>query len=98
MRKRIILAAGALLLGAGFQDPASADRAAVERAALDYVEGVYEVKPELIERSVHPDLAKVGFSIYQAKRQSFSFVAYETDLKCTGIGWHINAEITFKIG
>lgn len=38
------------------------DRAGVERAVLDYVEGVYEVKPELIERSVHPDLDKFGFA------------------------------------
>ncbi len=38
------------------------DRAGVERAVLDYVEGVYEVKPELIERSVHPDLQKFGFA------------------------------------
>lgn len=39
----------------------SNDRAAVKRAVLDYVEGVYEVKPELIERSVHPDLKKLGY-------------------------------------
>ena len=39
-----------------------ADREGVERAVLDYVEGVYEVKPELIERSVHPDLKKFGFA------------------------------------
>lgn len=34
---------------------------AVERACLDYVEGVYEVKPEYIERSVHRDLKKFGY-------------------------------------
>lgn len=38
------------------------DRIEVERAVLDYVEGVYEVKPELIERSVHPELKKFGFA------------------------------------
>ena len=37
------------------------DRDLVERAVLDYVEGVYEVKPELIERGVHPNLSKFGF-------------------------------------
>lgn len=37
-----------------------ADRTAVERAVLDYVEGLYRAKPELIERSVHPELAKYG--------------------------------------
>ena len=37
------------------------DREAVERAVLDYVEAVEQGKPELIERGVHPDLAKLGF-------------------------------------
>lgn len=37
------------------------DKISVERAVLDYVEGVYDVKPELIERGVHPDLKKFGF-------------------------------------
>ncbi len=37
------------------------DKAAVERAVLDYVEGIYDVKPELIERSVHKDLKKFGY-------------------------------------
>lgn len=37
------------------------DQQAVHRAALDYVEGIYEVKPDLIRRGVHPTLAKRGF-------------------------------------
>ena len=37
------------------------DREAVERALLDYVEGVEQGRPELIERGVHPELAKFGF-------------------------------------
>lgn len=41
--------------------PQSDDRAAVHQAALDYVTAVYEAKPELIERSVSPDLTKYGF-------------------------------------
>lgn len=39
----------------------SEDETAVHRAVLDYVEGVYEMKPELIERSVHPEMKKFGF-------------------------------------
>src|SRR6187431_162760 len=39
----------------------AADREAVRLAALDYVEGVYNVQPERIERSVHPTLVKRGF-------------------------------------
>lgn len=37
------------------------DKKAVERAVLDYVEGVYEMKPDLIRRSVHPELQKIGY-------------------------------------
>jgi hypothetical protein len=37
------------------------DREAVRQAALDYVNAVYESKPELIERSVSRDLTKHGF-------------------------------------
>lgn len=40
---------------------AAADRAAVERAALDYVEAIYESDPARVERSVHPQLTKRGF-------------------------------------
>ena len=39
------------------------DQEAVKEAVLDYVEGVYEVNPARIERSVHPDLAKRGFFV-----------------------------------
>ena len=38
-----------------------ADVDAVRAAVLDYVEGLYEVAPERIERSVHPKLAKLGW-------------------------------------
>jgi hypothetical protein len=40
---------------------AAQDREAVRQAALDYVEGVYNVQPERIQRSVHPTLDKRGF-------------------------------------
>lgn len=37
------------------------DREAVRMAVLDYVEGIYQMQPERVERSVHPNLAKIGF-------------------------------------
>lgn len=40
---------------------AQSDAEGVERAVLDYVEAIEQAKPELIERSVHPELAKFGF-------------------------------------
>ena len=37
------------------------DRELVRQAVLDYVEGVYQVEPSRIERSVHPNLSKTGY-------------------------------------
>ncbi|HKO96750.1 MAG TPA: nuclear transport factor 2 family protein [Pyrinomonadaceae bacterium] len=39
----------------------NADKEAVRQAVLDYVEGIYNVEPARIERSVSPNLAKLGF-------------------------------------
>lgn len=49
-----------LAWSAGASQERAAERAAVGRAVRDYVEGIYEVRPELIERGVHPALAKRG--------------------------------------
>ncbi len=35
-----------------------ADSAAIEQAALDYIQGYYSGNPERMERALHPDLAK----------------------------------------
>lgn len=43
------------------QDASAKDRYAVKRAAIDYIEALYDCKPEFIERSVHPKLTKLGF-------------------------------------
>lgn len=43
------------------QAQGKSDKAGVKMAVLDYVEGIYEVEPERIERSVSQDLAKVGY-------------------------------------
>jgi len=55
----------AVTLALGFhalaQKATDADREGVRRAVLDYVEGIYEVKPELIDRGVHADLVKFGY-------------------------------------
>lgn len=50
------------------------DRELIRRAALDYVEGVYEVDPSKIERGVHPELAKRGFF---AKRGETAYAEYK---------------------
>jgi hypothetical protein len=56
----VALTAGAPFAGSAQTKP-NADRDAVRQAALDYVEGIYNVQPERIQRSVHPSLVKRGF-------------------------------------
>ena len=60
-----ILSLFALILALSFATDAQTneDREAVRRAALDYVESIYDVDPSKVERSVHPDLVKRGFFI-----------------------------------
>ena len=62
--KRLMLIAFALTLTLFLftvQSQSNDEREAVRQAVLDYVEGVYNVDPSRIERSVHPELAKRGF-------------------------------------
>jgi hypothetical protein len=52
------------------------DKEAVKQAVLDYVEALYEVDPARIERSVHPDLFKIGFEkdkdgVYKPYRMTY---------------------------
>ena len=63
MKKLTLLAAAvAFVIGSVTARPQSSDeRERVRQAVLDYVEGVYQVEPARIERSVHPDLSKRGF-------------------------------------
>jgi hypothetical protein len=55
--------AGALALAVPVTPSAqgAGDREAVRQAALDYVEGIYNVQPDRIRKSVHPSLVKRGF-------------------------------------
>lgn len=65
MRRTVIGAAIVMMLAAipagASAQTAAADREAVRLAALDYLEGIYNVQPERIERSVHTTLVKRGF-------------------------------------
>ena len=56
-----LLAAAASVAAAVAFTQAASDREAVRLAALDYVEGIYSVQPERIQRSVHSALVKRGF-------------------------------------
>lgn len=56
----------------------SSEEEAVRQAVLDYVEGIYDVEPDRIERSVHPELAKRGFYVPRdAKTYKESPMNYE---------------------
>ena len=43
------------------QSTATAEKEAVRAAAMDYLDALYQAKPELIARSVHTDLSKRGY-------------------------------------
>ena len=63
---KILLALPALvsvaaLAGPTTPTPGEDDEKAVHEACADYLYGIYEVDPKRIERSVHPELRKIGF-------------------------------------
>lgn len=63
MKKLTVLFLLTLALSFSVNAQTAEDKEAVRRAALDYVEAIYDVDPAKAERSVHPDLAKRGFSL-----------------------------------
>lgn len=67
MKRLLLLAAAALVFALAspsvIRAQSNAEREAVRAAVLDYVEGIYEVAPARVERSVHPELAKRGFFV-----------------------------------
>ena len=71
---------------------AADDHAAVERAVLDYVEGIYEVKPELIDRGVHPDLTKFGFWRESAEEEYKGMAMTFEELKALAGKWNESGE------
>lgn len=69
----------------------SRDKAGVERAVLDYVEGFYEGDTVKLVRSVHPSVAKYGFFIprdssrYAGEAMPWAeFLAYANRVKARG--------------
>lgn len=82
------LAVAALAFSFAAQEPSS-DTEAVRAAVLDYVEGIYDVQPERIERSVHPQLVKRGvyFMKKEAKYSDLQPMTYE-QLKELAANWN----------
>ncbi len=56
--------------------PCQKDVEEVRQAVLDYIEAAYQVDPSRMKRSVHPDLAKLGFvqeaGTYHGYRMTFA--------------------------
>ncbi|MDQ3070072.1 MAG: nuclear transport factor 2 family protein [Acidobacteriota bacterium] len=67
-----ILLAAPIAVGAA-RSQATDDREAVRQAMLDYVEGIYNVEPARLERSVHPDMVKRGYYREKAGDTAFKF-------------------------
>ncbi|HYC52357.1 MAG TPA: nuclear transport factor 2 family protein [Gemmatimonadaceae bacterium] len=57
-----VLAAGLMLTPAAQAQPSNAEREAVRRAVLDYVDGFYTGDSTLHIRSIRPEVYKYGFS------------------------------------
>jgi hypothetical protein len=66
-----VVAAVALVSGRGVaaQSQAELEKAAIEKIALDYIEGWFEGNTERMERALHPDLAKRTFQVDPASGQ-----------------------------
>ena len=86
---RISISIGLLAMSASALGQTADDRAAVKRAALDYLEGFYEGSTDKIRRSVHPDAHKFGFyfddGIYKSEPMSFEeMLNYADGVKTSG--------------
>lgn len=87
----VLLACACLAIPARALAQADAERAAVERAALDYLEGFYNGDSTLIVRSIHPQVRKIGYfrkkgeTTFSSEPMSFAEMnAYANDVKRSG--------------
>ena len=90
------------LLPTSSADVRDADREAVEAAVRDYVEGIYEVQPERIERSVHPAMVKRGSWRPEGSTEyrTASVMTFEQLVELAG-SWNVDdqqgADLTYEI-
>lgn len=83
----------ATLLPAEIFAQSQPEHKAVTMAVLDYVEGIYEVAPERIERSVAKDLAKVGYwRAPEENNYDESTMSYEQLVKLAG-SWNAEGRV-----
>ena len=93
----LVVLAAAFSLGLTLQSSPDKEEQKVKRAVQDYLEALYECKPELIERSVHKDLTKIGFwrretsEPYQAGKMTYEAL-YELAGKWNKDGSKVTAD------
>ena len=68
-----------------------ANLAGIERAALDYAESYYELKPEYVDRSIHRDLAKIGYTWRDGKWKTHPM---DYDGFMNMVMWYVNNDHT----
>lgn len=85
----LVLAAHAA--GAQTQMPVADDRALIQRAVLDYVEGFYEGDTAKLVRGIRPDVHKYGFwrprdsTSYQGEQMTWAeILGYARQVKASG--------------
>jgi len=98
VRRFLVLTATSLALfaapSASAQSASTPDRAGVQRAALDYLEGFYEGDSSKLLRSVHPQVFKYGYyrqnegAAFSPSQMKFpdGFMAFARNVRETGRG------------
>jgi len=80
IRKMCLLLAtlvmSAFIVGNASSD-ADKDAAAIRQAVLNYVNSAYDVRPELVEESVHPKLQKIGYMSQDGVEYREAFMTYD---------------------
>jgi hypothetical protein len=93
MKQLIVAAVLTVALGAqaSAQGAAAAEREAVRRAALDYIEGFYEGDSTKLMRSIRPEVYKFGFYVprdakeYKGEQMTWpEFLSYARNIKTSG--------------
>ncbi len=64
------------------------DKAAVRQAVLNYANSAYEVRPDLVERSVHPKLQKIGYVLRDGTKEYRELWMNFYELKELVAGWN----------
>jgi hypothetical protein len=90
MRQLVLLAVLATVAASPLTAQGQADRRGVQAAILDYVEGVYEVQPERIARSVHPSLHKQGMVSRDGKAYAGPMPMNYEQLHSLAASWNLD--------